>query len=233
MLLGSGHLLPCPVFVDICPVLPSKLPQLPSYQASPSLPCLSVFFGSELELAREGLGQSCLPLRCPPRCPLKLLRAGVGVGVAWGRGLVHRHPTLPRQHPLSCNSWVGEKWLGLPHLGLALVEISLDKGLALTSSASVALWFLSLGQGFKALGSECLPPLVLPRCKMGYSHETLTNHWVTSFQSVSTEENGNIDLCWHIEELASGSRGGAWQELHCAETQGQMTGTKVQNSDQA
>ena len=28
------------------------------------------------------------------------------------------------------------------------------------------------------------------------------------------------ELCWHIDELASGSLGGAWQELHCAEMQG-------------
>lgn len=68
---------------------------------------------------------------------------------------------------------------------------------------------------------------------MGYSHEMLTNHWVISFQSVSGEENGNIELCWHIEELALGSRGGARQELHCAEMQGQTTDTKVQKSDQA
>ena len=113
------------------------------------------------------------------------------------------------------------------------IKISLDRDLALTSSASVALWTLPFVQGFKALGSECLFPLVLPHCKIGYSHETLTNHWVISFQSVVRGENGNIELCWHIEELASGSLGGAWQELHCAEAQGQTTGTEVQMSNQA
>lgn len=97
----------------------------------------------------------------------------------------------------------------------------------------MALWTLPFVQGFKALGSECLFPLVLPHCKIGYSHETLTNHWVISFQSVVRGENGNIELCWHIEELASGSLGGAWQELHCAEAQGQTTGTEVQMSNQA
>lgn len=55
----------------------------------------------------RGPGQSCLPLLCPPHCPLKLLRGGVGVGVTWGRGLVHRHPTLHRQHPLSCQKFLG------------------------------------------------------------------------------------------------------------------------------
>ena len=122
----------------------------------------------------------------------------MGVGWPGEGGLFTDTQPCPDSTPSAArNSWVGEKWLGLPHLGLALVEISLDKGLALTSSASVALWFLSLGQGFKALGSECLSPLVLSHCKMGYSHETLTNHWVTSFQSEYRREWKHRPLLAH------------------------------------
>lgn len=61
----------------------------------------------------------------------------------------------------------------------------------------------------------------------------LTNHWMIYFQSVGREEGGNRILLARRKVSQGAGLEGPSRKPHCAETQGQTTGTTVQNGNKA
>ena len=90
---------------------PSKHPQpssdcLGTRPLLPSLVCLYYPGGDNGNWPERAWARAVSPALSSTLSPvLQLLTGGVGVRAGPGKGalgLVHRHPTLPRQHPFSC-----------------------------------------------------------------------------------------------------------------------------------